>query len=603
MGGGGSGNSFDLGYQAKELPAIGGVAGATTLGFWALSQTGALATTTTMPAIFTSQAAAAQATQGATAYHLFYEGDLAYGTVTTQSISPAMQAFGGGLVGASLALAAVSIIIAVSGIGAGLGPAGTYFYMGAGAVGGAMTGIGIAGMPSTFAAGSAIPAGTELAGGSMLAAGSNLGPGTYSIAGMTQVVPEGGSVVAAETATVTSETAAVSGGGATAAEATTTGEAATASTPGIAGASTLLAVGIVILVIVIIMLILNIVMGVGDMKKVEVSAECKPWQPPIGVNNDVCNQCGQDGFPCNDYACSSLGASCKLVGEHPNVVCEDMSPDDVSSPVISVNEQNLQDNFEINSISDSGFKLDKTDENSKCLEDFESVIFSVTTDEYAWCKLSLNPETKFEDMIYLGGDNALRKEHFHTISSLEIINYFNDIGQPLPDEKEADVNLYALCQDAKGNVNPSPYIISLCVFKIDLTPPILTYIDFTNGYLPYKANETKVVVRSNEPVELKWSSSDVDFDKMENRFVCPISESITDCWINLPIESDETTVYVRGKDHPEWIGTDRESERNTNEQSLIITLRKTATLFSMHSACLKSAQGSTKTSPCEQTYL
>ncbi|MBU0466852.1 MAG: hypothetical protein KKF39_04210 [Nanoarchaeota archaeon] len=577
-GGSGGGGGPDMGlYQGDDLPWIGGVAGATTLGMHGAAQAGWLSTSTTTSAIFTSEAAASAATQGATAYNLVHEGGMVSGSITTNAMGPAMQAFSGGLVGASLAVAAVAILISVSGIGPGLGSAGTYTYLGAGAVGGGMAGVGLGGLPTTFAAGTAIEGGTVLAADSVVAAGSNLGQGAYQLVstGMQFTVPEGSAIIAVET------TAVAEGGGAIGAGGGAAGPGG-AATPGMAGAPVLLVVGIVILVIVFTMLILNIVMGVGDMKKVEVIAECKPWQPPIGSSSEVCNSCGDDDFPCNDYACSSLGSNCGLIGEYPNVVCEDVSHDDVSAPGISVSGEELQESFEIVSSSDSGFEIKKQGER-ECLEDFESVTFGIETDEYAWCKLGLNPESEFEDMIYFGGDNSLHKTHTHTLGSLEIVNYFNELGQPLESEEETDISVFVKCQDAKGNTNPEIYTIDLCVIRADWTAPLLTHIDLTGGYLPYGTEETDIIVRSNEPVDLRWSFSDVDFDEMENRFFCSMSESITNCITNLVIDSDDVWIYVRGRDHPEWSGSSKENERNENQESLMINLRRTKNPLSIDS--------------------
>ncbi|MBU0760380.1 MAG: hypothetical protein KJ600_01595 [Nanoarchaeota archaeon] len=340
--------------------------------------------------------------------------------------------------------------------------------------------------------------------------------------------------------------------------------------------------GPIILIIAFTMILLNFAFGVGSVKKVEVTAECKQWQPPVGVGSETCNKCGQDGFPCNEYACSSLGASCQLVGEHPNVVCEDMSPDDVSAPVISEFEEALEENFEITLSSESGFAIRKTGGNSGCLEDFESATIGIETDEYAWCKFSLDSEAEFEDMNDFG-TNSLKKEHVYGVSSLDIVNYFNDIGEPLTEEEEVDVSLFVKCQDAKGNINSRNYVINLCIIRADWTAPFLTYISERGGYLPYGAEEETIVVRSNEPVEMRWSFQDKDFDEMENSFVCPVSESVTDCWAEIPIERDNVVIYVRAKDHAEWAGTEREEDRNENQESLVVSLERTESALAIDS--------------------
>jgi hypothetical protein len=110
---------------------------------------------------------------------------------------------------------------------------------------------------------------------------------------------------------------------------------------------------------------------------------------------------------------------------------------------------------------------------------------------------------------------------------------------------------------------------------IDTTAPFLQDIGLGGNYLPYDATSGDIGVQSNEPVEMRWSYEDKDFDLMENTFTCQNSSSLMDCLANIPIQGEVTTIYVRAKDHPEWKGTDRENQRNKNQQSIVIVIKKT----------------------------
>ena len=49
-----------------------------------------------------------------------------------------------------------------------------------------------------------------------------------------------------------------------------------------------------------------------DSKTETVSFDCMPWQPPVGSDScEVCND--EDGLPCSEYRCRSLGQNCELV--------------------------------------------------------------------------------------------------------------------------------------------------------------------------------------------------------------------------------------------------------------------------------------------------
>jgi hypothetical protein len=98
-------------------------------------------------------------------------------------------------------------------------------------------------------------------------------------------------------------------------------------------------VGCIVFVVVIVVILLLWAFGIGDIKTVKMSFECKPWQPPLGGGG--CERCGteEDGigaFPCNKYACESLGQSCQYVNDGTDeAACVDSGRGDSSAPQIT----------------------------------------------------------------------------------------------------------------------------------------------------------------------------------------------------------------------------------------------------------------------------
>lgn len=472
------------GYSGKELPWVGGIAGASALGIYAGAQAGlipatvSLGTTTIVPA--TMSAELGSVTSGVYASG----GEIVAPAATVPFAAP--------LIGGAIGLAVTGLLIAVTGIGRGLGAAGSYTLMGMGAVSGGMIGYAVA---------------------------------------------KGG--VAALTSTSTA-------------------------------AGAIGVIGVVLAVVVIIIIIINVACGAGEIKYVHFTYECQAWQRPLG--GAMCNKCGENGFLCNNYACQSLGGTCELFGDEPNIICEDTGRNDVSGPEITPWEEAKSDNILYASLeSGRGFKIERVEE-PKCITQFEPIQFGIKLDEHGRCKIGSEPMANYDEMADFGDTGGiLQMNHTMRMNSLDILAYLGE-GETLEPNQEKRVTLYVKCEDANGNPSAGDFAIEMCVIGKDLTPPFIQSPEEGTNYLRYDVTDHQVTVNSNEPVELRWAYEDIPYDQMTNLFDCPPEKALMQCTANIPLQGEETRICVKGRDHPELKGTEREGERNTKEQCLWITL-------------------------------
>jgi len=326
------------------------------------------------------------------------------------------------------------------------------------------------------------------------------------------------------------------------------------------------------------------IVGVGDIKKVERTFECQPWQPSHG--GERCEECGNgeglhDDLQCSRYNCESLGQSCKFIDQEPNSICIDASPDDTSGPRISEWEEIAFEGTEYENVNSNGYEVRMSD-GKECITQFESVRFGVMTDEYARCRYGNVPLLEFENMIDLGG-GTMSKNHSTVIGERDLVELFEEGYES---EENNYIDLYVKCQDVNGNPSPGEYAVNLCVYPEDLTAPAIFISSLDT--LPFGTEETTVSVITNEPSELRWSFDDIPFGDMTGTFDCSLEGTedaslaqlaeIFDCrdyGALIPIDEDEVRICVKGRDHPEWEGTDEEGDRNTNEQCRWITLTRT----------------------------
>jgi len=318
-----------------------------------------------------------------------------------------------------------------------------------------------------------------------------------------------------------------------------------------AGASTVFP--IVGIVVVAVVMILQFALGLGKTREVNVVFKCKPWQPPIG--GQECDKCGENGLPCTAYSCSALGQTCQLVNEGTSKqACVDISPNDVSAPVITPSLGVITKNYSYTDLNSNGFKI-KNNKNEGCIEAYTQVTFGVNTSEYAYCKYDSIHTTSFSEMSEDFGDNYYQKSHEMSIfmPSLE------SLGLPGYDPaRKADYNLYVRCQDKNGNANLKEYNINFCVKPgIDLTPPIVNARLPGYEYVKYNAMKINASIYTNEPSECRYDSEDVSYDLMANQMQClnTLSQQEAKGWrcdAEFSIPENDSVYYINCKDQP-WL--------------------------------------------------
>src|SRR3989344_3851739 len=162
-----------------------------------------------------------------------------------------------------------------------------------------------------------------------------------------------------------------------------------------AAAGTLLTIGIIIVVVVIIVIVIFKALGIGEVKKVKVTFECKPWQPPRGGAD--CAKCGSDGKTCSRYSCESLGQTCQLINEETGTPeCIDISPNDAAAPSIRFMKELLA-NYSVEE-TEFGVRIKQPGSDGCIPESYEPLILGVALDEPGQCRISNSTGVAFEEM-------------------------------------------------------------------------------------------------------------------------------------------------------------------------------------------------------------
>ena len=348
-------------------------------------------------------------------------------------------------------------------------------------------------------------------------------------------------------------------------------------------------------IILAIMVIFYILFGEKVCKKVQVTYNCMPWQPPYGGDN--CKLCNEKDLPCTKYRCQSLGAACEFINEGTdNELCI-ASVNDGTSPRINPLLGKISEGYEYVDSNpqgfDSGFEIQPIETaEDKCIPAFTPVEFGIKTmkangePKAAQCKIDLQHTETFEDMAdYFGGNNLFLYNH-STVMSLpspeSLADYFEVPTENIL-EKYGNLNMYVRCKDTHGNENTAEYSIKMCVKEgPDTTPPyIVSTLPENNGYLAFGETSKNVKIWTNEPAECKYSTSDKSFEQMENSMSCAIHLEDYDlrggwpCEFNVSDISQDKTLFIRCKDKP-WLTnvTEKDKEkRMAMQQSYKYTLK------------------------------
>jgi hypothetical protein len=320
--------------------------------------------------------------------------------------------------------------------------------------------------------------------------------------------------------------------------------------------------------------------GVGDTKTKKVKFTCMQWAPPAGGKD--CEKCGKDGFPCTDYACSSLGRTCKLINQDTgNERCIDFNPYGTSVPTISPWEKSLEEEFQFGNSTATGVSIESIKED-RCIPSYTILNVGISTNMPSRCKYSTKANFNYTDgteeilVDNYANDNEINKEIDEDFfgDSLFTENHSKKFMMPSMENlglsshnpnARADYNLYVKCESPNGNINAANYNIKLCVRPgMDIMPPNIMYVQPSSGLVKFGADNKNISVYTDEPADCKWGLSDVIYNSMRNNFTCtndPADETILGwkCDANLPMATNNATFYIRCKDQP-W--ETNETKRN-----------------------------------------
>ncbi len=311
---------------------------------------------------------------------------------------------------------------------------------------------------------------------------------------------------------------------------------------------------------------------------------CMPWQAPNG--GDSCEVCNEDGLPCSEYRCKSLGQSCEIVNPGTDEEkCVYVNPKDVSPPIIKPDPEKLTIGYKYANVKASppgpGFDIVNGESRDGCLKAFTSIDFGITTGdkdegEPSQCKIDFNHTTSFDDMVaYVGGSNLYSYDHSETFY-LPGAKDLKEGGFVLENGK--DMTFYLRCKDKNGNVNEAEYAVNFCIDPTpDATAPKIEATSIANGgCIAENKDKAEVTFYVNEPSSCKWSFQNQDYDLMENDMSCSGSPTQINtmqafgCKADLTgVPKDGANYYVRCKDQP----GKSENDRNANRESFEFSLR------------------------------
>lgn len=315
-----------------------------------------------------------------------------------------------------------------------------------------------------------------------------------------------------------------------------------------------------------------------------VDFDCLPWQAPSGGNDcEICNEYNNDGLPCSEYRCKSLGQNCDIVNEGTDEVqCVNVNPNDVTPPVISPNEEDLTFGYEYTDVKSSppgpGFRIINVNnsQSGECVGAFEALEFGIKTDEPSQCKIDFESTESFDEMRnYFGGRNLYDYEHSE-IMALPGAEAFENSSITLENDKT--MNLFIRCKDKNGNENAAEYNVRFCVDPTpDVTAPQIGATSINNGQCVAEEQTTaNVDFYVNEPADCRWSFEDQDYDSMDNNMDCSAdiyrlnALQLYTCNTELTgVVREGMDYYIRCKDNPGKV----EGDRNEMKQSFEFSLR------------------------------
>ena len=289
--------------------------------------------------------------------------------------------------------------------------------------------------------------------------------------------------------------------------------------------------------------------------------ECVPWKAPVGGSD--CEKCGDDGLPCTQYKCKSLGNKCVYHQTSGTSGGYCQSSDDKTAPTITVVKYPSQP-----------------------VEPYAPAEFVIKTSEMAECRFDLtNATKKFEEMKYKFGEDYSTEHRviLYPPGSSKMEDSARNYALIKTDGKYA---MYIKCVDAVANENAEPSKINFKVMVIPdkKAPKIISINPVSGSPIEYNTVSKKITIRLDEPAECRWEKNDKAFELMNNSFSCDAEfkpsgwtlgysciGNVSGVTIN---STEETKFYIRCKDQP-WLEGNEDNfyQRNAQQQSTEYILR------------------------------
>jgi hypothetical protein len=254
----------------------------------------------------------------------------------------------------------------------------------------------------------------------------------------------------------------------------------------------------------------------------EITFECVAWEPPKGGQD--CAECGEEGLPCSEYRCRSLGRACELLNPGTDEeICAWRNRNDVTPPEIRPWDEILQEEYKYKpetriSPPDRGVEIVGR-ETEGCVQPFTPLRFGVNLDEPARCKIDLERKEDYEEMQYHFGGSSLAKYNHSQIMSIPAMNASEEA--PVIETGE-NMTMYVRCEDANGNSNKGNFVFQFCVDQgPDATAPLIIPSISDNSPFAHGLTSIDFNIETNELAKCRWSHLDQSYDKMENDFTCP----------------------------------------------------------------------------------
>ena len=260
-----------------------------------------------------------------------------------------------------------------------------------------------------------------------------------------------------------------------------------------------------------------------------VIVSCVPWQAPVGGAD--CGKCGQNGLPCSNYQCASLGQACQLENSQAGQgkpICVWVDPHDVTPPAITFLSSALPAGYTYSPLNaqypgDTGVLI-QSSLPSGDIPPFSPLTFGITTDKVSKCKIDLVRQDSYANMSYpmFGGiDGSEGMTGYNHTAIIPIFQPAQGSGASI--QKSGVQNIYIRCQNANGYADVAAFDVQFVVDTTpDQTPPSIVGTSILNGApIPYGTTSTNVGVYVNEPVSgCKWSHNNYAYSNMENNMTC-----------------------------------------------------------------------------------